>query len=67
MRTVSSNLDNLPLSMRIEDVMKVLDIGRNTAYALVKSGKLRSIKIGRQIRISKDALEAFLRGIEAPL
>lgn len=64
MKTTYRDLEDLPLSMRIEDVMTVLDIGRNTAYALVRSGRLRSIKIGRQLRISKDALEAFLRGVE---
>ncbi len=64
MKVTYRELDDLPLSMRIEVVMTVLDIGRNTAYALVRSGRLRSIRIGRQLRISKDALEAFLRGIE---
>ncbi len=64
MKTTYRDLEDLPLSMRIEDVMTVLDIGRNTAYALVRSGRLRSIKIGRQLRISRDALEAFLRGVE---
>ena len=56
--------DELPLSMSIEDVMLILGIGRNTAYALVRSGKLRSIRIGRQLRITKEAMVAFLRGIE---
>jgi excisionase family DNA binding protein len=64
MKAIYRELDDLPLSMRIEDVMTVLDIGRNTAYELVRSGKIRSIRIGRQLRISKDALEAFLRGVE---
>ncbi len=58
------DFDELPLSMSVEDIMLILDIGRNTAYALVRSGKLRSIRIGRQLRITKDAMIAFLRGIE---
>ena len=57
------NYDELPLSMCIEDVMLILGIGRNTAYALVRSGKLHSIRIGRQLRITKDAMVSFLRGV----
>ena len=55
------SLDDLPLALRVEDLMPVLAIGRNTAYELVRSGQIRSIKIGRQIRISKSDLLAYLR------
>lgn len=50
----------LPLTLHVEDLMPVLDIGRNTAYELVRSGQIRSIRVGRQIRISKEALLEFL-------
>ena len=55
-------LNNLPLALRVEDLMPVLDIGRNTAYELVRSGQIRSIKIGRQLRIPRDAVVEFLNG-----
>ena len=42
--------------------MPILDIGRNTAYELVRSGKIRSIKVGRQIRVPRDAVVEFLSG-----
>ena len=42
--------------------MPILDIGRNTAYELVRSGKIRSIKVGRQIRVPRDAVVDFLQG-----
>lgn len=54
------SLDDLPLTLRVEDLMPVLDIGRNTAYELVRSGQIRSIRIGRQLRISKSDLLAYL-------
>ena len=41
------SLDDLPLTLRVEDLMPVLDVGRNTAYELVRSGQIRSIRIGR--------------------
>ena len=52
--------DDIPLIMTVEDLMPILLIGRNTAYELVRSGKIKSIRVGRQIRISRDALIAFL-------
>ena len=56
------SFDALPLTLRVEDLMPILGIGRNTAYELVRSGKIRSIRIGRQLRIPKDALVAYLSG-----
>jgi len=44
--------------------MPILGIGRNTAYELVRSGRLRSIRVGRQVRIPKNALIEFLGGRE---
>ena len=60
---MSSNyhsFDKLPLTLRVEDLMPILGIGRNTAYELVRSGKIRSIRIGRQLRIPKDAIQDYL-------
>ena len=52
--------DELPLTLRVEDLMPILDIGRNTAYELIRCGKIRSIRIGKQLRIPKDALVEYL-------
>ena len=60
---MSSNhhsFEELPLTLRVEDLMPILGIGRNTAYELVRSGKIRSIRIGRQLRIPKDAIQDYL-------
>lgn len=54
--------ENLPLALCVDDLMSVLGIGRNFAYALVRSGQIRSIRIGNQIRIPRDALKDFLQG-----
>ena len=53
--------DDIPLIMTVEDLMPILLIGRNTAYELVRSGKIKSIRVGRQSRISRDAFIAFLK------
>ncbi len=59
-RPVYSSLDDLPLIMRVEELMPILRIGRNTAYELVRSGQIKSIKIGRQLRVPKQAIMGYL-------
>lgn len=58
------SLDDLPVTLRVEELMPILGIGRNTVYALVRSGRFRSIRVGRQVRIPKNALIEFLEGRE---
>lgn len=55
------DLHDLPVTLWVEDLMAILGIGRNTAYELIRSGQIRSVRIGRQIRIPRDALLEFLR------
>lgn len=62
MKPKYTSLDELPLSLRVEDLMSILDIGRNTAYELVHSGQLRSFRVGRHLRIPRDAVIEFLQG-----
>lgn len=54
------SFDELPLTLRVEDLMPILGIGRNTAYELVRSGKIKGIRIGKQIRIPKEEVRRFL-------
>ena len=61
MGTEYRSFDDLPLTLRVEDLMPILGIGRNTAYELVRSRQIRSIRIGRQIRIPKDAVLEYLQ------
>ena len=62
MATKFRSLDDLPLVLRVEDLMSALDIGRNAAYELVRSGQIRSVRVGRKLRIPKQAVEDFLTG-----
>lgn len=55
-----ADLKDLPLSLRVEDLMPILDIGRNTAYSLVRSGQIRSVRVGRQLRIPRNAIIEFM-------
>ena len=51
---------NYPDILTVKQVGELLNIGRNGAYELIRTGKVHSVKIGRQIRISKDSLIEFV-------
>ena len=55
-----TSFDDLPLTLRVEELMSILGIGRNTAYELIRSGQIKSIRVGRQFRVPKDAVLDFL-------
>jgi excisionase family DNA binding protein len=40
------DLHELPLTLRVEDLIPILGIGRNTAYELIRSGQIRSVRSG---------------------
>lgn len=44
----------------IADVQRVLKCGRTKAYALIASGAIASIVIGRSLRVTKKDLHAFI-------
>lgn len=55
-----ASFDDLPLTLRVEELMPILNIGRNTAYELIRCGQIRSIRVGRQLRIPKQAVIDYL-------
>ena len=57
---VITSFENLPLVLHVKDLAEILSISQNTAYALVRSGQIRSIRTGRTYSIPKDALIEYL-------
>ena len=57
----STNEKDLRLTYKVEELMPILGIGRNSAYEMVRSGQIRSFRGGRAYRIPKDAVVEFLR------
>lgn len=55
-----SEREPLPLVLSVEQLAVVLQVGRNTAYELVRSGSIKSIRVGHQIRVPKKAIQSFL-------
>ena len=56
-----THYDQLPLILSVDELAKILGIGRNTAYDLIRCGRIRSVRIGHEIRIPKDSLLEFLQ------
>lgn len=52
--------EQLPLVLHVKDIESILSISHNTAYALVRSGQIHSIRIGRTYRITREALAEYL-------
>ena len=54
--------ETLPATLTVPEVSEFLRIGRNSAYQLIRCGKIRSLKIGRQLRIPRQAILDYLAG-----
>jgi excisionase family DNA binding protein len=55
----------VPLVLTIEQAAERLGVGRTIMYALVSSGAVESVKIGRLRRVPSDALVTFLNELRA--
>lgn len=50
----------MPALLRVKDVQSILNLSRSAAYALVNSGKLPILRVGRTILVDRADLEAFI-------
>jgi excisionase family DNA binding protein len=46
--------------LRVEEAAPLLRLSRTEVFALIKSGELESIKIGRRRRVPRRALENYV-------
>ena len=46
--------------LTVDELCEIMHIGKTNAYKLIKEGKVPSIKVGRQIRISKELLKKYI-------
>lgn len=60
---VSSRLSQVhPAAYTPADCRPLLNLGRDKIYALIRSGELRSIRVGRKYLVPADAVAEFLQG-----
>lgn len=48
----------------VEDIAKILNIGRTSAYNLVKERHFRVVRIGNTLKISQKSFDESLNGME---
>lgn len=51
----------VPMLLRTEDVARALGIARSTVYVLVAGGELPVVRIGRAVRVPREAVERWVR------
>lgn len=56
-----SNCENRTYT--VEDIAKMMNIGRSAAYNLTKEGHFKIVRIGNAIRISKKSFDEWLDNI----
>lgn len=45
----------------LKEIEELLHVTRRTLYNWIKDGKLKAFRIGKEWRVTKDALEEFTR------
>lgn len=50
----------------VEEVAELLHVGRDKVYQLLRTGQLRSIKIGKLRRITEQHLAELVAALESP-
>ena len=55
-----SDNQSIPDIMTVKETAKWLKIGTNTLYGILRHGALKSIRIGRQYRIPRQAIIEYV-------
>lgn len=59
---IIKSIDKYPDVLNVEDIQKILGIGRRQAYELVSSGEFHTVRIGRRIKVFKAVFVSWLYG-----
>ncbi|MFF7641498.1 excisionase family DNA-binding protein [Streptomyces canus] len=65
--TLATPTDDDPtlVLLKVEEAARRLRIGRTTCYALIRSGELESVPVGRLRRVPVDAPAAYVARLRA--
>ena len=58
-------LAHYPMALKVTDVAEILNVGRSSVDELVHSNRIRYVRVGKLIRIPRDAVYEFLRDLGA--
>lgn len=54
------SINDLGLLLSVAEVRQLLGLGLNSTYNLIRSGQLKSIRVGKLIKVPRPALEEYL-------
>lgn len=58
MTTLSQELKRL---FRVPEVARIMDTSEQRIYELIRAGMLPAVRLGRQVRVDKEALDLFIK------
>ncbi len=58
------SFDGYPPILTVADVQEILGVGRSLAYRMINDEKIKSVRVGKNIRIPKLYLLEFILGEE---
>ena len=53
-------LEEYPNIISVDELCEILNISRNTAYDLLRTRKIRSVRVGRTYKIILNSVKEFL-------
>ena len=55
-----TSFDQLPITLRAEDVAEILGVSRANAYVIMHSKGFPKMQIGKRITVTKDTFRAWM-------
>ena len=61
-QVIESVQNNVPekRTYKVEEIAAMLNIGRTSAYNLIKEGHFKTVRVGNAIRVSKKSFDKWL-------
>lgn len=51
-----------PIATSVNDAAKALSLGRTSIYALIRKGRLQTVKLGRRTLVRVESIHRLLEG-----
>lgn len=61
--TDTNMFSEYPDVLTVDQLMEMLHIGRNAAYSLLKSGEIKTLRIGRRYIIPRKSIVAYILSV----
>lgn len=58
--TIVTTLNTLPLLLTVRQLSEYLSISQTLAYRLLNTNQIRHLRLGKSIRIPREAVQEFL-------